>query len=313
MSERITIEKAVQMTGFPAEEIRDWVKSKKIKSYSYRDGEPLIDAASLQNFVSGVKRQGMQKLYLQEIIEDKEEEINEIIAWYDDYIFCLRSLTTVSPLLKIIIAELASFIKDKKARYIFTEITGGARILDVAKHCGMSYDGMCKRYNTIFSHLKSDTRFMLEYHKTITNQELEIERLELENRNLEYELNRLYEKGLKAGLQFNISQSLIHVPLDAAQRLCRPLTDLTLSPYIRKILENLHIETMEDMLRYIETKGLDSLLEIPGFGKLGLEQLKFQLEKHRVLDKNGYSDLYQYIVSDPDMNYFSTEAYKHES
>lgn len=101
MSERITIEKAVQMTGFPAEDIRDWAKSKKIKSYSYRDGEPLIDAASLQNFVSGVKRQGMQKLYLQEIIEDKEEEINEIIAWYDDYIFCLRSLTTVSPLLKI--------------------------------------------------------------------------------------------------------------------------------------------------------------------------------------------------------------------
>ena len=50
------------------------------------------------------------------------------------------------------------------------------------------------------------------------------------------------------------------------------------------------------MLRYIETKGLDSLLEIPGFGKLGLEQLKFQLEKHRVLDKNGYSDLYQYLV-----------------
>lgn len=64
MSERITIEKAVQMTGFPAEDIRDWAKSKKIKSYSYRDGEPLIDAASLQNFVSGVKRQGMQKLYL---------------------------------------------------------------------------------------------------------------------------------------------------------------------------------------------------------------------------------------------------------
>lgn len=168
--------------------------------------------------------------------------------------------------------------------------------MDVAKHCGMSYDGMCKRYNTILSYLKSDTRFMLEYHKTITNQELEIERLELENRNLEYELNRLYEKGLKAGLQFNISQSLIHVPLEAAQRLCRPLTDLTLSPYIRKILENLHIETMEDMLRYIETKGLDSLLDIPGFGKLGLEQLRFQLEKHRVLDKNGYSDLYQYFV-----------------
>lgn len=49
---------------------------------------------------------------------------------------------------------------------------------------------------------------------------------------------------------------------------------------------------MEDLLRYMETTGLDSLLDIHGFGIMGLEQLKFQLEKHRILDKNGYSDLY---------------------
>ncbi|MEY8610623.1 transcriptional regulator, partial [Parabacteroides segnis] len=182
---------------------------------------------------------------------------------------------------------------------------------DVAERCGMTYDGMCQRYKTIVSHLESDTRFMLEYQKTITNQELEIERLELENRNLEYELNRLYKKGLKAGLQFTISQSLIHVPLDAARRLNKPLTDLTLSPYIRKVLEELHIETMEDLLRYMETTGLDSLLDIHGFGILGLEQLKFQLEKHRILDKNSYSDLYQYLVSDPDMDRFDSDAYEH--
>ena len=175
----------------------------------------------------------------------------------------------------------------------------------------MTYDGMCQRYKTIVSHLESDTRFMLEYQKTITNQALEIERLELENRNLEYELNRLYKKGLKAGLQFTISQSLIHVPLDAARRLYKPLTDLTLSPYIRKVLEELHIETMEDLLRYMETIGLDSLLDIHGFGIMGLEQLKFQLEKHRILDKNGYSDLYQYLVSDPDMDRFDSDAYEH--
>lgn len=143
---------------------------------------------------------------------------------------------------------------------------------------------------------------MLEYHKTIANQELEIERLELENRNLAYELNRLYKKGLKEGLQFSISQALIHVPSDAVRRLNKPVSDLTLSPYIRKTLESLQIETMEDMLCYIETEGLDSLLSLPGFGPLGLEQLKFQLEKHKILDKNGHSDLYQYIISDTAMD-----------
>lgn len=99
--------------------------------------------------------------------------------------------------------------------------------------------------------------------------------------------------------------------MDAARRLNKPLTDLTLSPYIRKVLEELHIETMEDLLRYMETTGLDSLLDIHGFGIMGLEQLKFQLEKHRILDKNGYSDLYQYLVSDPDMDRFDSDAYEH--
>jgi hypothetical protein len=51
-----------------------------------------------------------------------------------------------------------------------------------------------------------------------------------------------------------------------------------------------------------EAERLDSLLSIPGFGQLGLEQFKFQLGKHNILDKNGHSDLYQYIVSDTAMD-----------
>lgn len=40
---------------------------------------------------------------------------------------------------------------------------------------------------------------------------------------------------------------------------------------------------MEDLLRYARKKGLDSLLKIPGFGPLGFD-----------------SDLYQYIINEPD-------------
>jgi len=53
-------------------------------------------------------------------------------------------------------------------------------------------------------------------------------------------------------------------------------------------------------LRYARKKGLDSLLKIPGFGPLGLDQLKFQLEKHKIMNKAGDSDLYQYIINEPD-------------
>ena len=216
MPELISIEEAARITGFPYEEIEDWVKSRKITSFHTRTGTRMVDTENLRDFIAHIEHLGIQKLYLQLVIQDKEEEADEIIAQYDDYLFCLRSLKNISPLLKQIIAELSTFIDDKQDRYIFTEITSGAKILDVAK------------------------------------------------------------------------------------RISLPVTSLTLSPYIRKCLQKLELETMEDLLRYARKKGLDSLLKIPGFGPLGLDQLKFQLEKHKIMNKAGDSDLYQYIINEPD-------------
>lgn len=216
MPELISIEEAARITGFPYEEIEDWVKYRKITSFHTRTGTRMVDPENLRDFIAHIEHLGIQKLYLQLVIQDKEEEADEIIAQYDDYLFCLRSLKNISPLLKQIIAELSTFIDDKQDRYIFTEITSGAKILDVAK------------------------------------------------------------------------------------RISLPVTSLTLSPYIRKCLQKLELETMEDLLRYARKKGLDSLLKIPGFGPLGLDQLKFQLEKHKIMNKAGDSDLYQYIINEPD-------------
>ena len=216
MPELISIEEAARITGFPYEEIEDWVKSRKITSFHTRTGTRMVDPENLRDFIAHIEHLGIQKLYLQLVIQDKEEEADEIIAQYDDYLFCLRSLKNISPLLKQIIAELSTFIDDKQDRYIFTEITSGAKIQDVAK------------------------------------------------------------------------------------RISLPVTSLTLSPYIRKCLQKLEQETMEDLLRYARKKGLDSLLKIPGFGPLGLDQLKFQLEKHKIMNKAGDSDLYQYIINEPD-------------
>ena len=300
MPEFITIEEAARITGFPSQEIQQWAISKKITSYVVKQGVRLVDLTNLREFISHIERMGIQKLYLQLIIQDKEEEINEIISQFDDYLFCLRSLKNISPLLKLIIAELSTFIHDKKDRLIFTEITSGAKIEDVAKRCGISYDGICRRYKVISLRLQENMGFLTEYKKTITNQDLEIERLWIENRNMEYELRRLYTKALQNGLCIESPRSLTPVPLNAAKRICQPITRLTLAPYIRKCLTTLKIETIEDILRYALKNGLDSLLDLPGFGALGLAQLKFQLEKHKIIDKTGHSDLYQYIICEAD-------------
>ena len=148
--------------------------------------------------------------------------------------------------------------------------------------------------------MQENTGFLAEYKKTISCQDLEIERLRLEKRNMEYELRTLYKAVLKSGLSLDAPKSSFDIPTDAAKRISLPVTSLTLSPYIRKCLQKLELETMQDLLRYARKKGLDSLLKISGFGPLGLDQLKFQLEKHKIMNKAGDSDLYQYIINEPD-------------
>ena len=132
MPELISIEEAARITGFPYEEIEDWVKSRKITSFHTRTGTRMVDPENLRDFIAHIEHLGILILYLLLVIQDKEEVADEIIAQYDDYLFCLRSLKIISPLLKQIIAELSTFIDDKQDRYIFTEITSGAKILDVA-------------------------------------------------------------------------------------------------------------------------------------------------------------------------------------
>lgn len=300
MSELITIEEAASLTGFPPEEIRYWVKTKKITSYPTKTAGRLVDLSNVRDFISGIESLGVRRLYLQLIIQEKEEEANEIVSRYDDNLLSLRSVQSISPLLKLIIAELATFIHNKQDRLIFTEVTSGTKVLELAKRCNISYDRLCLRYKNIVIRLKETTGFLAEFRKTIAGQEREIDRLRFQNRNLEYELKRLYEKTRLNGLPLDMPQSLAGIPSDAAKRICKPIENLTLSPYIRRCLNSLEIETIEDLLRYMRREGLDSLLQIPGFGELGLEQLKFQLEKHKIVNRNGHSDLFQYIIGDLD-------------
>ena len=99
MPEFITIEEAARITGFPSQEIQQWAISKKITSYVVKQGVRLVDLTNLREFISHIERMGIQKLYLQLIIQDKEEEINEIISQFDDYLSACDPLKTSLPYL----------------------------------------------------------------------------------------------------------------------------------------------------------------------------------------------------------------------
>ena len=63
MPELISIEEAARITGFPYEEIEDWVKSRKITSFHTRTGTCMVDPENLRDFIAHIEHLGIQKLY----------------------------------------------------------------------------------------------------------------------------------------------------------------------------------------------------------------------------------------------------------
>ena len=74
MPELISIEEAARITGFPYEEIEDWVKSRKITSFHTRTGTRMVDPENLRDFIAHIEHLGIQKLYLQLVIQDMQKQ-----------------------------------------------------------------------------------------------------------------------------------------------------------------------------------------------------------------------------------------------
>ena len=63
-------------------------KIPKDNLFPYENRYTYVDPENLRDFIAHIEHLGIQKLYLQLVIQDKEEEADEIIAQYDDYLFC---------------------------------------------------------------------------------------------------------------------------------------------------------------------------------------------------------------------------------
>lgn len=294
MGEKISMEEAAKRTGFNVEEIEYWARRHKINSYPTSKGR-LVDAENLDMYVKSIERLGIHRLYLQLIIQDKKEEAEEIIAQHGDFLLVLRTLAGATSLLKLMVKELEKRIDNEKDKYLFREVSNGTKVEEVAKHFDVSYDAICNRYETIISALNEQPDFLNQYRETIDYLTWEIERLEMENHNKEVEISTIYSKARKKNIPLGEPPSFETIPIEAVKKLRKPIDSYTLSPYIRKCLRNMDFETTEDLLCHTKKYGFDSLLEMQGFGQMGLEQLLFQLEKHHIIDRKGECWLYKYI------------------
>lgn len=289
----ISLRVASQKLGINYKILTEWGKEGKI-AFSKRGNMLMTDLNSIQCYLDLEETFKKQEKYLTDIIEEKQEEVNSIIAVYDDYIFSMRTLEKTTPLFKRIVQELSSLIKEDANRRIFIEIALGRDIYNVAKRNDISYDKICSLYKSLVDLIDRRGGLIDKYQSTIQEQELKIKELSISIRNFEAVFKQ-FEKYGEITTRLN---KVENIPPKAIYHLSLSIrSDLQLDTRTKNGLVSADIETVENLIRYLYSHDgrFSSLLENHILGKVSYNNLKKELSQRSIIDENEYSYLLEYL------------------
>lgn len=276
------------------EDILRWIKQYKITS-SKIGNTWLIDEASFCRVIRQKMRLSHYDEYLAKEVQIRKDEISEILLQLDDLIYLLRSLKKISPLLRLLIKEMASLISNDLKRNIFVDVTSGMNISKVAQKYNITFEKACNIYNASLVYVEKKLGFIYNYRNTLAENELKIRRLEIESKNQRIEINRLLNIISRTTFEFEYSPPMF-IPASGVKLLSLSLTyDLGLDIRVINCLRTLDLATVEDLLRFVKEYGFNRLLGYRNFGKESLNRLKMKLIQLKIIDENENSDLFDYI------------------
>lgn len=293
----IPLHKAMVMLHTDEETIRKLVEEQGVTLFKLHDIE-FVDEVKLTRLFGMDLALGEYDRYKAEQVRIRKKEIDELLLQLDDLAYLYKSVKRISPILRFIMKETASLLPEGLRRNIFIDVATGLKITDVAQKYKLHLAKACHLYESAVRHIQKNQGFIMEYHEALTEKELENKALSLENRNLKSEIQRL--KGILGELNYEeiaakgyLDQT---IPFTVIQTLfMRMDKDFDLDTRTVNCLMLAYIRTVEDLLRFIKQNGFKALLNIRSMGNKSVNNLEEALIRHNIIDKNGQSDLFQYL------------------
>ena len=289
----ILLEKAVEKFAIPYKKLRQLAQDGKIATF--RQGSAYIaDENSIKAYLELERKIEGVKAYQAQIIEEKQEEINEIISQYDDFLFSMRTLNKTTHLFRVLIREFAQVIPDESYQKIFIEVSLGQSIYLVANKMNLTYDRVCAIYSHAVDIIEKKSGLLRKYRQISAQLLSDRHRKDIEIRNLKGYIEQLENlKGIenKKLEKKNIPEKVLALLTLRIQEL--PFTNRT----IRCLMQE-NIYTIEDLIRYLTKHegNLETLLSIPNFGSSSLKDLKQILRNYQIIDANEYCFLLEYVT-----------------
>lgn len=253
-----------------------------------------IDKRSVKNYLKYKEEDRKHKKYMEELLAEKKEEMEKILANHDDFLFTLRTFDKYSPLFERIVIEMSLLIPNEDTSYIFKEISLKKHtIYELTEEKNTTYDKICHVYEKAFRLVCKKVGSIQEVRRQAAQAKAELRHLESVRDTLQKQVARLAETLKDNDIELpDLEKDL---PLSAKKQLCRHIGDISFSTRVSNCLQRADVKTLADLFGIIKNVGFEGLLKLEGFGHVSLEDLKSDLMEKGLLDAKGKSSLFDYI------------------
>lgn len=214
--------------------------------------------------------------------EDKDKECD----------FIIEAFKSLSPEYLLIVSEMRNLLNSDLKKIVFHALATKLSVEEVATHLGFTPQEVKDIFQAAIMDISIQSGFVREYLNNRIQKDREINEL---NSKLQLLRNQLVMEKIRHPAK---KKTASKIPYDRQKKLLsKPLTQcLDLETRTLTIFKSVDIYTLEDLLRYISTKGIATLTLQKNFGSISLDRLEKELIRKGIFDSNGHCELYQDMI-----------------
>lgn len=205
-----------------------------------------------------------------------------------------ESFKKLTPEYLFIITEMRNLLNSENKKFVFHALATHISIKKVAKHLKITQRKVKIIFQEALVDIGIQTGFIRSYLDESEKKDKEIRELKSKIISLNARIKKLQsEQDLRmkfAGEKISLeNQQLL---------LKKPLTvSLDLDTRTYNALRDNHIDTLEDLVRYIlENEEIERLKTLHNFGEVSFKRLKSELFKKGIMDVSGHCELLRYVT-----------------
>lgn len=275
----IGIEEAAEKYQVSSKRIHTWCEKKEIIS-SKIDHYLMLDENSLEECLERHKQLSLSD-------HELKCRMNKIIGENEEEVFILQSMKELTPIIRLVIKELAGMIQNDNRRRLFLYIALKGSVREYSDETCYDYYKVRTEFESVLREIKSRAGF-LKIHKD--------EMIQLKS------ILRLYEK--KYGKEMliedlkkikEVEASALKEKKEAIELLKTPISKLNFDMRSERVLTKNGIHTLHDLLQITYKYGFGRLCKLPDFGPVGQRRVINQLKILNIVDDELISYLYKYM------------------